>query len=119
MAGKAVPVSRAKTAVISEESIPPSKTSKSESSLHSYRPFWKRTLSTKLLLTAGSLFAVFYLLYVDKDVSKLEILVPAILLFYNGSNVAQDVMNKRTEQLGAAKTVKTSKWAESETTGET
>lgn len=105
---KTVPVSRAKTAVV--EIAQPSRNSNAKSSQSSDRPFWKRVLSTKLLLTAGSLFAVFYLLYLDKDVSKLEILVPAILLFYNGSNVAQDIMNKRS----ATKV----KVVESETTGE-
>ncbi len=113
-----MPVRRAKTAAVVTTTTPPSRNSTAESSLHSYRPFWKRTLSTKFLLTAGSLAATFYLLYVDKDVSRLEILVPAILLFYNGTNAVQDVVNNRTRQLGQSKTVQTSKWAESETTGE-
>lgn len=46
-------------------------------------------LGQKFLLTAGSLLAVFLLLFCNRDVSKLEIIVPAILLFYNGANVMQ------------------------------
>ena len=79
------------------------------------RTLWQRILSTKLLLTVGSLVMVFWLAYKDKDVSKLDVLVPMILLFYNGPNVFQDVMNRRTEQLVGQKRVKKSRWAETET----
>lgn len=61
-------------------------------------PLRKRATSTKFILTAGSLLAVFFLVYTGKEVRQLEILVPAILLFYNGPNVTQDIMNKRTEK---------------------
>lgn len=61
-------------------------------------PLNRRARSTKFILTAASLAAVFFLLYMDKDVSKLEILVPAILLFYNGPNVIQDTVNKKTDK---------------------
>lgn len=39
--------------------------------------------------------AIFVLLFFDKDVSKLEILVPAILGFYGAANVYQDVQIKK------------------------
>lgn len=58
-------------------------------------------LGQKFILTAGSLLAVFVLLYVDKPVDKLEILVPAILLFYNGANVAQKHVMKGNTQNGS------------------
>ena len=43
---------------------------------------------------------MFFLLYIGRDVTQLEVIVPSILLFYNGANVLQDVMNKRTAALG-------------------
>lgn len=46
-------------------------------------------LGQKFILTASSLLAVFVLLFCNRDVSKLEIIIPAILLFYNSANVMQ------------------------------
>lgn len=63
----------------------------------------QRARSTKTILTAGSLVAVFVLLALDKDVRALEVIVPAILLFYNSANVYQDVQNKKTEMLSEKK----------------
>lgn len=64
--------------------------------------FWRtslaKALSTKFLLTAGSLTAVFALAYHGTDVSKLEVIVPAILIFYNGPNVMQDWVNRKKEK---------------------
>ena len=57
----------------------------------------KRLLSTKTLITVGSLTAVFVLAGIGRDVKQLEVIIPAILLFYNAANVTQDVMNKKTE----------------------
>lgn len=45
--------------------------------------------SRKFTITAGSLLAVFALVYLGKDVRSLEIIVPAILAFYHGGNVMQ------------------------------
>lgn len=70
------------------------------SSVANYVSLKKRLLSTKTLITIGSLIAVFFLLYIGRDVTQLEVIVPSILLFYNGANVLQDVMNKRTAALG-------------------
>jgi|JI10StandDraft_1071094.scaffolds.fasta_scaffold04029_4 hypothetical protein len=69
------------------------------SSVANYVSLKKRLLSTKTLLTIGSLIAVFFLLYIGRDVTQLEVIVPSILFFYNGANVLQDVMNKRTQAL--------------------
>lgn len=71
------------------------------------RPLRERALSTKFLLTAGSLIAVFYMLYLDKAVDKLEILVPAILLFYSGVSATQDIMNRRSSQMSYKETTQT------------
>lgn len=60
-----------------------------------------KLLGQKFLLTAGSLLAVFVLMYLDKPVDKLEILVPAILLFYNGANVYQKQVLKGNVTDGA------------------
>jgi hypothetical protein len=51
--------------------------------------FVAKLFGQKFLLTASSLLAVFLLMYLDKPVDKLEIIIPAILLFYNTANVAQ------------------------------
>jgi hypothetical protein len=48
-----------------------------------------RYLGQKFVLTAGSLSAVFTLAFIGKDVRQLEIIVPAVLAFYYGANVAQ------------------------------
>lgn len=55
----------------------------------------KEYFSRKFILTAGSLLAVFLLSFCNRDVAKLEVLVPAILAFYFGSNVGQDWVTKR------------------------
>lgn len=55
----------------------------------------KRMLSTKTLITVGSLVAIFVLVGIGREVRQLEIIIPAILLFYNGSNVYQDVQNHK------------------------
>ncbi len=60
-------------------------------------PLRRRLLSTKTLLTLGSLVAVFILAAIGRDVRQLEVIVPAILLFYNTANVAQDVLNKKNK----------------------
>lgn len=60
-------------------------------------PLRRRILSTKTLLTLGSLVAVFVLVGIGRDVRQLEVIVPAILLFYNTANVAQDVLNKKNK----------------------
>lgn len=60
-------------------------------------PLRRRLLSTKTLLTLGSLVAVFILAAMGRDVRQLEVIVPAILLFYNTANVAQDVLNKKNK----------------------
>ena len=60
-------------------------------------PLRRRILSTKTLLTLGSLVAVFILAAMGRDVRQLEVIVPAILLFYNTANVAQDVLNKKNK----------------------
>lgn len=60
-------------------------------------PLRRRILSTKTLLTLGSLVAVFILAAIGRDVRQLEVIVPAILLFYNTANVAQDVLNKKNK----------------------
>ena len=60
-------------------------------------PLRRRLLSTKTLLTLGSLAAVFILAAMGRDVRQLEVIVPAILLFYNTANVAQDVLNKKNK----------------------
>ena len=60
-------------------------------------PLRRRLLSTKTLLTLGSLVAVFVLVGIGRDVRQLEVIVPAILLFYNTANVAQDVLNKKNK----------------------
>lgn len=59
-------------------------------------PLRERITSTKTLLTMGSLIAVFVLMGIGRDVRQLEVIVPAILLFYNASNVYQDVQNTKT-----------------------
>lgn len=57
-------------------------------------------LGRKFVLTALCLGAVFLLFAFGKDVSKLEIVIPAILAFYHAGNVTQDfVFRKRSEQL--------------------
>lgn len=60
-----------------------------------YLRLGERISSTKAIFTGLSLIAIFVLLYFDKDVSKLEILVPAILGFYGAANVYQDVQLKK------------------------
>lgn len=54
----------------------------------------KEYFSRKFILTAGSLLAVFILSFCNRDVAKLELIVPAILAFYFGSNVGQDWVTK-------------------------
>ncbi len=51
--------------------------------------------SSKFVLTAGSLIATFALLGLGSDVRQLEIIVPAILLFYNSANVANDAFRRK------------------------
>lgn len=65
--------------------------------MHVHVPLRRRMLSTKTLLTLGSLVAVFILAAIGRDVRQLEVIVPAILLFYNTANVAQDVLNKKNK----------------------
>lgn len=58
-----------------------------------------RYLGQKFVLTAGSLSAVFTLAFTGKDVRQLEIIVPAVLAFYYGANVAQkQVLKTQGEQ---------------------
>jgi hypothetical protein len=57
-------------------------------------------LGQKFILTAGSLSAVFALMYIGRDVRQLEIIVPAILAFYYGANVMQKHVLKGTTENG-------------------
>ena len=41
---------------------------------------------------------MFGLVAMGREVRQLEVIIPAILLFYNSANVIQDVMNKKTEK---------------------
>ena len=55
--------------------------------------------SRKFALTALCLGAVFVLFGMGMDVSKLEIIIPAILAFYQAGNIAQDfVVGKQQQQ---------------------
>jgi len=78
--------------------VSPGKEGVSPPSPPTYVSLRKRLLSTKTLITIGSLLAVFGLAWVGRDVRQLEVIIPAILLFYNSANVIQDVMNKKTEK---------------------
>ena len=51
--------------------------------------------STKFLMTAGMLLGVFLLKFKGVDVSDLSLVLPLILAFYTGGNVAQDFVNKK------------------------
>jgi high-affinity K+ transport system ATPase subunit B len=55
----------------------------------------KGFLGKRFLLTAGSLLAVFLLFLFDKDVSKLEIIIPAILAFYHGADAYENVKTQK------------------------
>jgi len=65
--------------------------------MENYVSLKRRMLSTKTLLTMGSLIAIFALVGVGREVKQLEILVPSILLFYNGANAYQDVQRKKID----------------------
>ncbi len=56
-------------------------------------PSWIK--SSKFIITAGSLLAVFGLFAGGHDVRALEIIVPAILAFYNAGNVFQDAARRK------------------------
>lgn len=62
--------------------------------------WWDRTeafRSTKFVLTFLCLTAVFGLTALGRNVSDLAILVPAILAFYIGGNVVQDVARSQIQ----------------------
>lgn len=46
-------------------------------------------------MTAGMLLGVFLLKFRGIDVSDLSLVLPLILAFYTGGNVAQDFVNKK------------------------
>lgn len=56
---------------------------------------WERFVSTKFLMCAGMLLGVFLLKFRRIDVSDLSVVLPLILAFYTGGNVAQDFVNKK------------------------
>lgn len=68
--------------------------------LHSVLNLLQKYLGQKFILTAGSLSAVFVLMYIGRDVRQLEIIVPAILAFYYGANVMQKHVLKGNTQNG-------------------
>lgn len=51
--------------------------------------------SSKFILTLACLAGVFLLAARGIDVRQLEIILPAILCFYNGANVAQDIARRK------------------------
>lgn len=51
--------------------------------------------STKFLFTSAMLLGVFLLKFRGVDVSDLSLVLPLILAFYAGGNVAQDFVNKK------------------------
>jgi len=51
--------------------------------------------SSKFVLTAGSLIATFALVAIGRDVRQLELIVPAILAFYNAANIAGDMARRK------------------------
>lgn len=65
------------------------------------RSIISKYLGQKFILTASSLLAVFVLMYLGRDVRQLEIIVPAILAFYYGANVAQKHVLKGTKLDGS------------------
>jgi hypothetical protein len=52
--------------------------------------FWGK----RFVLTAGSLLAVFVLFMFKYDVTKLEVIIPSILLFYHGTDAWENAKKK-------------------------
>lgn len=50
---------------------------------------------TKFTITAGMILGVFLLKWRGIDVSDLSLVLPGILAFYTGGNVAQDFVDKK------------------------
>jgi hypothetical protein len=55
----------------------------------------------RFLLTAGSLLAVFMSFWFGYDVTKLEIIIPAILVFYHGTDAYENIKTQKDHGNGS------------------